>query len=237
MESITILGCRVDKVTWSDIDAFCAEAIKGSEPKHIVTINGEQILQAQKDTRYREALNSADLIIPDSTNVVWVSRWKGSDIKQAAPGSDLTIRLAELAAGSGASIFLLGSRPGVAAKAGEEMQKLFPKLVIAGTSAADPDNEEVIREIAKSGAAIVLIAYGAPAHDLWIERNKHATGAKILVGIGGTLDMLAGRLPRAPKLLRSLHLEWLWRLILQPSRIGRSWNAVVVFPFKAFFAN
>lgn len=237
MDSIHILGCRIDNVDWSDIDAFCADALNGNEPKHIVTINGEQILSAIKNDAYKNALNSADLIIPDSTNVVWLGRWKGMPIKYVTPGSDLTIRLSKLAAETGQSVFLLGSREGVAAKAGEALQKKFPNISIAGNSAANPDDPTVVGEIAKSEAAIVLVAYGAPAHDLWIQKNKVSTGAKLLVGIGGTFDMLAGVLPRAPKVMRDLHLEWLWRLILQPSRIGRIWNAVVVFPLRAILTN
>lgn len=236
MTSTTILGCRIDNVSWSDIEEFCREALQQAVPKHIVTINGEQILQAQKNQSYREALNSADLIIPDSTNVTWVSALRGTPLKGVTPGSDLTVRLAKLASQTGASLFLLGSKEGVAQKAAEVLSRMYPGLKIAGTSSADPDNAGVIGEIAKSNAAIVLVAYGAPAHDLWIAKNKTATGAKILVGIGGTFDMLAGRLPRAPKILRSLHLEWLWRLILQPSRFGRIWNAVVVFPFRALLS-
>ncbi len=233
MEPITILGCRVDNVDWTDIDAFCAEALKGTTPKHIVTINGEQILQAQKNSEYQVALNSADLIIPDSTNVVWLSALRGTPLKAVTPGSDLTLHLAKLASVTGQSIFLLGSQEGIAAKAGGQLQKLYPTLVIAGTSSANPDDEWIVNDIAKSGAAIVLIAYGAPTHDLWIQKNMGSTGAKILVGIGGTFDMLAGRLPRAPQWMRTLHLEWFWRLLLQPQRIVRIWKAVVVFPLKA----
>lgn len=236
MQSVTLLGCRIDNVDWSDIDEFCHSALEGAVPKHIVTINGEQILAAGRNDAYRQALNAADLVIPDSTNVVWVSRWKGSGLKAITPGSDLTLRLARYAAETNRSIFLLGAREGVAAAAGSALRRMYPGLKIAGTSAANPDDKIVITQIAKAKADIVLIAYGAPTHDLWIQENKAATGAKILVGVGGTFDMLAGRLPRAPKIMRTLHLEWLWRLILQPSRLGRIWNAVVVFPLKAILS-
>lgn len=237
MNSVFILGCRVDSVSWQDIDTSCVSALKESKPFHIVTLNGEQILLAQNNQAYQTALLSADLVIPDSTNVIWVSRWLGRGLQQATPGSDLTVRLAKLAAENDRSLFLLGANEGVAAAAATELQRLYPKLKIAGTSSADPDDSTVIADIARSKADIVLIAYGAPTHDLWIHKNKGATGAKILVGIGGTFDMLAGRLPRAPQWMRTLHLEWLWRLILQPTRIGRIWNAVVVFPVRAILSD
>ncbi len=235
--SIRLLGCRVDSVTWDQVESFCRQALTGSEPKHIITINGEHILSAQKNEAYRTLINQADLNIPDSTNVAWISHLKGRGLPQVTPGVDLTTRLARIAAETESSVFLLGGRNDVAEEAAKALQKQFPNLKIAGTSNADPNNNQLVEEIRASGAAIVLVAYGAPTHDFWINQNKATTGAKILVGIGGTFDMLAGRLPRAPQFLRTLHLEWLWRLILEPSRFGRIWNAVVVFPFKALLTD
>ena len=133
------------------------------------------------------------------------------------------------------SVYLLGAKEGIAATAANLLQKSIPNLKIAGTSSKDPNDPNVIYDIRESGADIVLVAYGPPKQEIWIAKNKEKTGAKILVGVGGTFDMIAGVLPRAPKLMRALHLEWLWRLILQPSRIGRIWSAVVVFPLKAIF--
>lgn len=235
-KSISILGCRIDVVTWPDIDQFCRTALTGSQARQIVTINGEIILQAEQQPDLKEAINQADLVIADSTNVIWVSQLKGRGLPARTPGSDLVNRLAQLATETGQSIFLLGGRPGIAERAGKNLQTKFPGLKIAGTSYADPNQLEVVQVIKKSGAAIVLVGYGAPKQELWIKQHKVATGAKLLVGVGGTFDMLAGLLPRAPEFLRALHLEWLWRLFLQPSRLGRILRAVVVFPIRAFFS-
>lgn len=228
-----ILGFEVDSVDWNDIQSFARTALDQNQPKHIVTINGEIILQALKNPALSAAIKAAHLVIPDSTNVFWVSRWKGAPLKMITPGSDLVWHLCRLAAEINKSVFLLGAKEGIAQKAATVLQQQIPGLVIAGTSSANPDNQEILEEITNSRADIVLIAYGPPAQEIWINQNMNKLGAKILVGIGGTFDMIAGVLPRAPKAMRALHLEWLWRLILQPSRIGRIWNAVVVFPFKA----
>ncbi len=236
-ESIEILGVRVDRVGWSQIEQFCREALQGNLPKQIVTLNGEFVLDAQKNPEFKTAINEADLVIPDSTNIVWASRLKTKrPLTEVTAGSELVEHLATIAAQNQASIFLLGAQPGIAEAAGRTLAQKYPGLRIAGTSSANPSETSVIEEIKATGADIVLVAYGAPAQELWIKQHKEGTGAKILVGIGGTFDMLAGRLPRAPKWLRQLHLEWLWRLLIQPSRFGRTWRSVVTFPLKVLFS-
>lgn len=228
-----ILGFSIDSVNWADIEVICRAALNQDQPKHIVTINGEIILQALRDPDLATAIKDANLVIPDSTNVFWLAKWKGSPLKAITPGSDLVWHLCRLGAVMNKSVYLLGAKEGIAATAAEVLQKNIPNLKIAGTSSDDPNTPYGFKPILESGADIVLVNYGAPAQELWIAKNKQDTGAKILVGVGGTFDMIAGTLPRAPKLMRTLHLEWLWRLILQPSRIKRIWNAVVVFPLKA----
>lgn len=231
---VQLLGVRIDRVLWPEIIVFARQALAGRQPKQIVTVNGELILTAQNNPEFREIINAADLVIPDSTNVVWLSRWKGQPLPGVTPGSDLVIRLARLAAEEQKRIFLLGSRPGVGERAAAKLKQMFPGLKVTADS-ADPDDRGGLEKIKAEKPAIVLVGYGAPKQELWIDQHKEETGAKILVGVGGTFDMLAGVLPRAPKILRSVHLEWLWRLILQPSRIGRAWRAVVVFPWRVLF--
>ncbi|QQG50079.1 MAG: WecB/TagA/CpsF family glycosyltransferase [Candidatus Berkelbacteria bacterium] len=230
---VQILGVRVDNMTWKAVDSFALKALSGNEPNQIVTVNGEHILAASNNGRHRDVINNADVVVPDATNVVLVSRLKGRGLHQTIPGVDLVLWLAKTAAETNHTVFLLGGGTDIAKVAASKLQSIFPGLKISGTSSADPDELEVIKEIRDASSDIVFVAYGAPKQEYWIAEHKAATGAKILVGVGGTFDMLSGVLPRAPKLMRSLHLEWLWRLIIQPSRIGRIWNAVIVFPFKA----
>lgn len=229
---VELLGVRLDCVGWPQIDQFCSTALEQNKPKQIVTLNGEMVLAATGNGQLKKVINEADLVIPDSTNAVWAARRQGARLAERTPGSDLAIRLAKLAQTKGYSLFLLGATPGVAAEAAAALQKQFPKLKIVGSSAANPDDVTIVKQIASSKADIVLVAYGTPAQDLWISKYKSHLGAKILVGVGGTFDMLSGRLPRAPQLLQSIGLEWLWRLILQPTRLGRVWRSVVVFPLR-----
>lgn len=232
--SFYLLNCRIDPVSWSQIDAYCQKALESITPHHLITLNGEHILAAQHNSQYRSIINGADLNIPDTTNVVWVSRLKGHKMPEVTPGVDLVYHLAELSQTTGAGLYLLGSRPGVAQEAAKKLQNQFPGIKISGTCSKNPEDLSSIEDIKQSGAKILLVAYGAPKHEFWIHQYKQATGAVILVGIGGALDMISGKLPRAPRWLRTLHLEWLWRLLLEPKRIKRIWNAVFVFPLYAF---
>ncbi|MEK7202605.1 MAG: WecB/TagA/CpsF family glycosyltransferase [Patescibacteria group bacterium] len=234
---VRIFGITIDRLSWTELDQYCQQALLEDSPKHIVTANGEILLKAAENNSYRETLNSADLVIPESTNLAWVLALKGKPVKQITSGADLVNHLARIAADNHKSIFLLGGREGIAAKAGKRLKQLSPGLKIAGSSSADPNDPYVLKPIRDSGADIVLVAYGAPQQEQWIAQHKNELGAKVLVGIGGTFDMLAGVTPRAPQLLRTLRLEWLWRLILQPSRFGRIWRAVIIFPIKALLSN
>lgn len=233
--TVSILGTRLDCVDWKFIDQFVADTLTGNEKRHIVTLNGEIALLAETNTELREAINAADLVTPDSTNVVWAARRRGGTITERTPGSELVERVAKECAKREQSLYLLGGKPGIAAKAAATLQQLFPKLGIAGSSSKNPDDTSAISDIAASAADVVLVAYGAPNQEIWIYRHKSDLPATLLIGIGGTFDMLAGTLPRAPKLLRNLHLEWLWRFILQPKRVGRIWRALVVFPVRILF--
>lgn len=231
-----IFGIGIDRLSWVELDAYCQQALLEDSPKHIVTANGEILLRASADRHYKEVLDSAQLVIPESTNVAWVLTLKGTPVKNITAGADLVDRLAKIAVKNQKSIYLLGAKEGIASKAGERLQEAHPGLVIAGTSSANSDDPYVLKHIRDSGADIVLVAYGAPKQEKWIAEHKPELGVKILVGIGGVFDMLAGLTPRAPKLWRALRLEWLWRLILQPRRFGRIWRAVVVFPIKAMLS-
>lgn len=222
-----ILGVRVDNVDWNDIDEFCEATLQQDQPKQIVTVNGEFVLDAQKNERFKNIINNADLVIPDSTNVTWFGR-----LKATTPGSDLTVRLCQLAVQHNKSVYLLGGWQDVPEKAAKKLQEHILGLQVAGFSSADPTEEEIADKIKAAGADIVFVAYGAPKQEYWIDEHKNETGAKILVGVGGTFNMLAGALPRAPKLFRIFHMEWFWRLLIEPKRWKRIWKALVVFPIK-----
>ena len=235
-KTATILGVRIDIVDWATIEDFCRRALIQAAPKIITTINGEIILTASKNHDYKKVLNSADLAIADSTNVVWVGRLKGYRFNRPTPGSELLGKICEIAMKTKKSVFFLGGQDGVAQITADIITKQYPDIEIAGVSESDPDNPNTAKYVRKKNPDIVFVAYGAPKQELWIDKHKEEITAKIMVGVGGTFDMIAGKLPRAPSWMRKMYLEWFWRLLLQPKRIIRVFKATIVFPLKALFS-
>ncbi|MGH2444325.1 MAG: WecB/TagA/CpsF family glycosyltransferase, partial [Chloroflexota bacterium] len=166
---------------------------------------------------------------PDGAGVVWALRRQGIDLEYRVGGSDLIWSLCLQAEEFGHRVFLLGAAEGVAELGARRLHESFPRLQIAGTYAGDPGFERetsIVDLIRRSGADILFVAFGAPAQDFWIGRNLTATGVACAIGVGGSLDYLAGTARRAPRWMRQNNLDWLWRLLMQPRR----WRRMLVLP-------
>jgi N-acetylglucosaminyldiphosphoundecaprenol N-acetyl-beta-D-mannosaminyltransferase len=220
-----ILGVRVDCVDMEGaVDAIEGLVCEGGPTRLVATVNPEFVMRARDDQRFGEALESAELCVADGIGVVWAMRRLGCPQYERVSGSDLVPRLAAVCAKRGWRPFLLGSRPGVAAEAARRLEADNPGLVVAGTHAGSPrpeDDEETLGRIAAARPDLLLVAYGSPNQELWIARNRQRLGVPVAMGVGGTFDFLAGRVRRAPAWMRRAHLEWLWRLLLQPARVRR----------------
>ncbi len=192
---------------------------------HIVTVNPEFIMAAQKDPEFAAALAESDLNLPDGANLVRAAKQQGTPLRERVAGTDYMWYLCGVAALCGWQIFLLGGRDGVAQNAVARLQARYPKLKIAGTyegSPAPQEEADIVQRINESGATILFVAYGAPAQDLWIRRNRDAfTRLRVAVGVGGAFDYIAKRVKRAPTWLQRMGLEWSFRLLMQPWRIKR----------------
>lgn len=192
------------------------------ESATIQFINAHCINVALRDPCYRRALESADYLLPDGSGMALAARLAGQPMGENLNGTDLFPEICAHAARRGQSIFLLGSKPGVAALAASAMCARYPALRIAGTrhgfwSAADED--ELIAEINASGAAILLVGLGVPLQEKWIERVRHRLAARVVMGVGGLFDYYAGVIPRAPMIFRQSGCEWIWRLMQEPRRL------------------
>jgi len=230
--SVTILGVRVDNVTPEEAISRISGFLQEDHPHQVVTVNPEYVVTAQKDAAFARVLHQADLAVPDGFGLLLASRWLGNPLRSRVTGVELTWRLASLAATQGYRLFLLGAAPGVAELAAKRLTEAYPSLEIAGTYAGSPhiaEEEAIVTRVRAAQAQILLVAYGAPAQDKWIARNKHRLGVRVAMGVGGVFDYLAGVVPWAPPLVRRLGLEWLYRLIHQPWRWRRIWNAVPYF--------
>ncbi|MFN8598428.1 MAG: WecB/TagA/CpsF family glycosyltransferase [Anaerolineae bacterium] len=224
LKAVTILGIPVHDVTMTETLDLIGQFVVEGEVRQICTVNPEFIMAAQNDLEFRQILDRAALNLPDGIGVVWAARRKHQPIRERVAGSDLIYRLAERAADTGWKIFLLGAADGVAEQAAIKLRSLYSGVTIVGTWAGSPrpdDDADAVRRIQASGADIVLVAYGAPKQDKWIDRNLVRTGAKVGIGIGGSLDFVVGTQRRAPHWIQRLNLEWLYRLSREPWRWRR----------------
>ena len=228
-ESLLILGVRVDAITFdaalARIEGFIAEG----RPRQIVTVNPEFVMTSQSNAEFRRVINEAALALPDGTGVWWASRRLGQPVPERIPGVDLVDRLASLSAGKGFRIYLLGAMPGVAERVAKVLCTRYAGLTVAGTYAGSPraaDEAGIIAQVRAAHPQILLVAYGAPAQDMWIARNLDRLGVPVCIGVGGAFDYLAGVHPLAPRWLRRIGLEWLHRLVTQPWR----WRRMLALP-------
>jgi N-acetylglucosaminyldiphosphoundecaprenol N-acetyl-beta-D-mannosaminyltransferase len=224
MNSIRVLGVRVDAVDSKQALERIESLLDGGGHHLVATVNPEFIMLARRDPEFKAALEHAGLCLPDGWGVTWAARRQGRPLPSRVTGTDLIPPLAERAAERGWRLYLLGAAPGVAAEVAEVLRGRHPGLVVSGCHAgvAGPEgDEESLRLIAAAGADILLVAYGAPRQELWISRNLERMPAKIGIGVGGAFDYLSGRVPRAPRWMRRAGLEWLFRLFRQPWRAGR----------------
>jgi N-acetylglucosaminyldiphosphoundecaprenol N-acetyl-beta-D-mannosaminyltransferase len=234
-----ILGVRVDDVTEDEAVARCI-AFVAEGRRGVVTPNPEIVMAARDDRALRHALARADLAIPDGGGLLLAARLWGRPLRAQVRGSDLTLRLLTEAAARGWRVFLLGGGPGVADEAAARILARWPALRIVGTDAgrADEAHDRATRgAIAAAGRVdLLLLSFGAPRQEGWLARNLPHLDVGVALGVGGTLDFLAGRVRRAPRPIRRARLEWLFRLIVQPWRWRRQLRAARFFPLVALRA-
>lgn len=232
---VSILGVRLHAVTTAQTLAWLETAVSAHIPRQICTANPEFVMAAQRDPAFHEVLNTADLVLPDGVGLLWAARWRKRQLPERVAGSDLVYRIAELAGQHGWRLYFLGAAEGVAERAATRLQTLYPGWQLAGAFAGSPHVEDEATLVARIQAAqpdILMVAYGAPAQDVWIARHKAQLGVPVSIGVGGAFDFVAGVAERAPKWVQQLGLEWLHRLARQPWRWRRILTATVVFPLK-----
>lgn len=223
---VFILGVRVDAVTYHDTMQRIAQWIEQRQPRQIATVNPEFIMAAQRQADFRRVLAEADLCVPDGAGLLWAARVLGQRLPERVTGSDLTPLLAAEAARHGWRLYLLGAAPGVAERTAALLTRGNPGLQIAGVFAGSPaeaDAPAIVRHVVEARADVLLVAYGAPAQDVWIARRRQAGDlpTPVMIGVGGAFDHLVGVQRRAPAWIQRIHLEWLFRLITQPWRWRR----------------
>jgi N-acetylglucosaminyldiphosphoundecaprenol N-acetyl-beta-D-mannosaminyltransferase len=222
---IDILGVPVDAVDMDQaVDFLIGHVARGSGCATVFAVNPEKIMRARREAELRTLLGSATLLIPDGIGAVLAARFLGLGRFGRVPGSELMPNLCARASERGYGVFLFGARPEVNDEAAEALQRRFPGLRIAGRQhgyVEDADMPALVKRINASGAEILFVALGSPRQEAWMHANAPRLRVKVAQGVGGTFDVIAGRVQRAPPLFLALNLEWLYRLLREPSRIWR----------------
>lgn len=221
--TITILDIPIHNVTYAETFAWIEEMIHTGAPRQVATVNPEFLVVARQDPSFRRVLQAADLVLADGVGLHLGALLQGKRFVSRVAGSQLVYRLAPLAAEKGWRLFFLGAGPGVAEDAAQRLRSQYPQIQIT-VNEADPTEDgttAALDHIHRTRPDILLVAYGAPKQDLWIAHNKKSAAVPVMIGIGGTLDVIAGRTPRPPQWLHDIGLEWLYRLWKQPWRWRR----------------
>ena len=219
---VDVLGVGFDNFTMDQAVAEACRLMASREGRYVVTPNPEIVELCREDEELRDIVNAADLVLPDGIGIIYGAKILGTPLRQRLPGVDFAGHLMERMAREGQTLFLLGAKPGVADRAREALEKRYPGLTIVGThDGYFQDDAPVVEMIRRSGAQVVFVCLGAPKQERWMAEHGRDTGAGLLVGLGGCLDVFSGEVKRAPKVFQKLGLEWFYRLLSNPSRAGR----------------
>ncbi|WP_231037529.1 WecB/TagA/CpsF family glycosyltransferase [Pectinatus frisingensis] len=222
--TVNILGVTVASLTMQEAVQTAGHFIEGNSKAMIATANAEMIMRAAHDEKLKEILNKADLVVPDGAGTVWASNYLGVSMPERVAGFDLVQNLLKMAPEKNWRIFFFGSAPGVAEKAKAKAEQDYQGINIVGTRNGfftDADTAAIINRINDTAPHILLAALGVPKQEKWLYANLGKLNCPLSIGVGGTLDVMAGVMKRAPLWMQKAKLEWLFRGIMQPQRAGR----------------
>jgi N-acetylglucosaminyldiphosphoundecaprenol N-acetyl-beta-D-mannosaminyltransferase len=224
---IAILGVPIDAVTMDEALERIRAMVESRRPHYVVTPNVDFLVQAREDKQLHQILLNADLVLCDGQPLVWASKWLGNPLPERVAGADLTPRLIAQAAKLGHGIFLLGATPEANDLAARHLSGAYPGLRIAGAYSppfkplAQMNNAEIVAKIRAAKPDILFVSFGCPKQEKWIAMHYRELGVPVCLGVGATIDFLAGTVRRAPTWMRRSGLEWTYRLAQEPRRLFR----------------
>ena len=223
-ERIEILGVPIDCVDMKQSLETVDDMVREGVAKTVIAVNAEKIIKARNDSKLLDLLRSAGLLIPDGIGGVLAAKILFGKSLSRVPGAELMPAICERSVKKGYKLFLLGAAPEVNEKAVDVLKKLYPGINIVGHQHgyfSEDGTQDLIERINDSGTDVLFIALGSPRQELWMEEYLPRLNVKVCQGVGGTFDVIAGKVKRAPKIFRKTYLEWLYRLLMQPKRIFR----------------
>ena len=222
--SLQILGCRLDELDAAAATDRILQFAQTGAKAQVVTLGTEMIVYAQHDAEFKRVINQSKLSLCDTIGLLLVARFRGSHLRTRVTGVELIDDVCQRAEQAGLAVFLLGGASGVAASAAQALQQRYPALRIAGEHHGyfdDSQSAEIAQQIAGSGAAILFAGLGFPRQEFWLAGFLGQTGCGVGIGIGGSFDVISGKVKRAPGVWQRLGLEWLYRLVTEPHRWRR----------------
>jgi N-acetylglucosaminyldiphosphoundecaprenol N-acetyl-beta-D-mannosaminyltransferase len=222
--SVQVLGYRIDRLDLEATAQRCRDAVVRRERVHHVSLAAAKAVTARDDRRLAEVLRDAELVSADGQSLVWASRLLGEPLPERVPGIDLMLRLLEIAEAEGFRVFFLGARPDVLARALTNLRERYPRLIIAGSHHGYFDTEsceDVCAEINRGQPQILFVAMSSPQKEYWVSDYGSILDTQVIVGVGGSLDVIAGVVRRAPQWMQRAGLEWAFRLVQEPGRLWR----------------
>ncbi len=224
LPTVPIYGIPFSKVSMDETVNYLIEAIEGRQVTHVITANPIMIMSAVEDPNYSAMIRRADLIVPDGAGVVWAAKYVGQPVAERVTGFDLLHRLLQEGETRKWKAYLLGTSQEIIEAAAEKLQLQYPQVKIVGyrNGFFGPDqDEEVVEEIRAAAPDLLFVARGADTQEPWIVKYKHKLGVPLIMGVGGSFDVVSGKLKRAPDIFQKLRLEWFYRLLQEPKRYKR----------------
>ena len=222
MSRIDVLGVSFDDLTMDEAVEIALGFMQERRACYACTPNPEIVMAAKGDAALRAALSGAELVLADGVGITKAATMLGTPLKSRVPGIDFASNVISRLAERGGSVYLLGAKPLVAEAAAEKLTQTYPGIVIAGTNDGYfTDDAPVIEKINAASPDFLMVCLGSPKQELWMSANAGRLSCGLMAGLGGSLDVLAGNVQRAPETWRRLGLEWLYRVIKEPKRLGR----------------
>lgn len=221
---VHIFGIPFSKLNMNETVRYLTDAVQSGRPHQVITANPIMVMAAMEDPGYKTMMQNADIIVPDGSGIVWAAKTGGDPVAERVTGFDLVHELLKAGENYRWKFYLLGSTPEVIQEAAERLQMQYPAAIIAGYRDGyfGPDqDDEVIEGIQAVSPDILFVARGADTQEPWIARYKERLGVPVMMGVGGTFDVVSGKTKRAPKAFQKLRLEWLYRLLREPTRFKR----------------
>jgi len=233
-----IFDVPIDKVNMKQAVDTVEKFLSEDRLHMVATPNAEIVMMAQKDPEYKEILNKTDLNVPDGSGVIFASKIYKEELPERVAGFDLMMELIKVASAKKYKIYLLGAKSDVVKAAYLNLKRQYSEIDIVGFHDgyfSKDDEDEIIYDINEKNTDLLFVALGAPKQEKWVYENRNKLKAKVAIGVGGSFDVIAGKVTRAPEIYRKLGLEWFYRLLKEPWRYKRM-MALPKFAVKVLFS-